>query len=89
VQVVPTGATEKRPAVQFVQTTSAVVVQPAAPRLVPAAQVEHGVQAVALAADQPTPAVHSVQTALVVAVQLEDRYLPAAQTLEAQAAQGA
>jgi len=45
--------------VQFVQTTSAVSVQPAALRLVPAAQVEHGVQAVALAADQPTPAVQA------------------------------
>ena len=39
----------------------------------PAAQVEHGVQTVALAADQLTPITQFVQTAFVVAVQVEDR----------------
>jgi hypothetical protein len=89
VQTVPTGTIENCAAVQFVHTTSAVVVQPAALRLVPAAQVEHGVQAVALAADQLMPATQDVHTAFVVAVQVEDRKRPAVQTLEAQGAHGA
>jgi len=56
---------------------------------VPAAQTVQGVHKVALAADQPTPAVQGVQTALVVAVQVEERNLPAAQALDAQALQSA
>ena len=73
VQVVPTGAVENAPAVQFVHTSLAVTAQPAALRLVPAAQVAQGVQAVALAADQLTPAVQFEHAAFVVAVQVEDR----------------
>ncbi len=88
-QVVPTGATENRPAVQFVHVSSAVGVQPAALRLVPAAQVVQVVQAVALAADQLTPAVQFEQTVSLLAVQVEDRYLPAEQLLDAHAVQGA
>jgi hypothetical protein len=84
-----TGATEYRPAVQFVHTTLAVVVHAAALRLVPAAQVVQGEQAVAPAADQLTPAVHVEHTAFVVAVQAEDRKRPATQTLEAHAVHGA
>jgi hypothetical protein len=56
-----------------VHVSSEVLVQPAELRLVPAAQVVHGVQPVALAADQLTPLTQLVQTAFVVAVQVEDR----------------
>jgi hypothetical protein len=73
--------------VQFVHVVSAVLVQLF--WLVPAAQVEQSLQAVALAADQLTPNVQVEHTAFVVAVQAEDRKRPAAQTLEAHAAQGA
>ncbi len=71
--VTGTGATENRPGGQFVHVSSEVLVQPAELRLVPAAQVVHGVQPVALAADQLTPLTQLVQTAFVVAVQVEDR----------------
>ena len=87
--VAPTGATEYWPAVQFVHVTSTVVVHAAAPRRVPAGHTVQGLQEVAFAADQLTPAVQVEHTALVVGVQVEERYLPAVHTLEAQAAQGA
>ena len=70
---VPTCATEYWPAVQFVHTTSAVVVQPAALRRVPAAQVLQAVHAVAPAADQLTPAVQLAHTTSAAAEQLEAR----------------
>jgi len=75
--------------VQFVQSTSAVVEK--ALRLVPAGHTESGAQEVALAADQSTPSVQLAQTAFVAAVQVEARYLPAAQPVgnKAQALQGA
>ena len=63
--------------------------QPAALRLVPAAQVEHGEQAVALAADQLTPAVQATHLVLAAVEHVEERKLPAVQALDAQALQGA
>jgi len=82
----PTGVTEYCPAAQFVHVTFAVVEK--ALRLVPAGHTESGVHEVALADDQLTPKVQLPQTALAVAVQVEARYLPAAQLLEAHALQG-
>ncbi len=68
-----TGGTENWFSAQFVHVSSEILVQPATLRLVPAGQVVHGVQTIALAADQLTPVTQLVQTALVVAVQVEDR----------------
>jgi len=89
VHAAPTGATEYCPAVQFVQVVvSPVDVHEPALR-VPAAQTVQGVHAVALAADQLTPAVQVEHLVLAVVEHVEERKLPAAQTLDAQALQGA
>ena len=89
VHVVPTGATEYWPAVQFVHVTSTVVVHAAAPRRVPAGHTVQGLQDVAPAADQLTPAVQVEHAVLAVGVHIEERKLPAAHVDEAQAEQGA
>ena len=67
---------------------SAVAVHEPALR-VPAAQVVQGAQAVALVADQLTPAVQAEHLVLAVVEHVEERKLPAAQALDAQALQGA
>ena len=87
--VVPTGATEYWPAVQFVHVRSVVVVQATALFFVPAGHTVQGLQEVAPAADQLTPAVQVEHTALVVGEQVEERYLPAVHTLDAHAEHGA
>ena len=87
--VVPTGATEYWPAAQLVHVRSVVVLQAAALFLVPPGHTEHALHVVAFAADQLTPAVQFEHTVLAVGVQVEERYLPAAHTLDAQAEHGA
>ena len=72
---------------QFAQTASANAVH-AVVLLAPAAHTVQALHEVALAADQLTPATQLEQFAFVVAVQAVARYLPAVQTLEAQAAHG-
>ena len=74
---------------QLVHTLSAVTVQPAALLDVPAGQTVQAAQAVALAADQLTPAVHAVHLVFAVAVQVDERYVPAVQALEEQLEHGA
>jgi hypothetical protein len=57
--VVPTGATEYWPAVQFVHVRSIVVVQAAALFLVPAGHTVHGIHAIEPVVDLKEPGAHA------------------------------
>jgi hypothetical protein len=70
--VADTGTTEYLPTEQFVHTTLAVIVQPAALLDVPAAHVVHVVHVAAPAAvEKLLPAIQGVQTRFAVGVHAE------------------
>ena len=89
--VADTGTTEYLPTEQFVHTTLAVIVQPAALLDVPAAHVVHGVHVAAPAAvEKLLPAIQGAQTRFAVGVHVEATKLPAAHVdAAAQAEHGA